>query len=52
MSALSQNSWDLTHKRMRDLIESRILNKELQTARTSPVLSSAAQTNFRRVLGD
>jgi UDP-galactopyranose mutase len=51
-SALAQNSWDLTHKRMRDLIESRILNKELQTARTSPVLSSAARPVSGAVVGD
>jgi UDP-galactopyranose mutase len=32
-SMLAQNSWDLTHKRMRDLIESRILRRELEAAR-------------------
>jgi UDP-galactopyranose mutase len=34
---LAQNSWDLTHKRMRDLIESRILVKELEVARKPAV---------------
>lgn len=51
-SALAQNSWDLTHKRMRDLIESRILNKELQSARTSQAVSSAARPVSGLVLGD
>lgn len=32
-SMLAQNSWDLTHKRMLDLIESRILSRELEAAR-------------------
>ena len=34
---LAQNSWDLTHKRMCDLIESRILVKELEAARKPAV---------------
>ena len=51
-SALAQNSWDLTHKRMRDLIESRILNRELQSARTSPAVSSPARPVSGLVLGD
>jgi UDP-galactopyranose mutase len=49
-SALSQNSWDLTHKKMRDLIESRILSKELEAARV-PARSSA-QPISSAVLGD
>ena len=49
-SALSQNSWDLTHKRMRDLIESRILSKELEAA--SVPMRSSVQTTSSAVLGD
>jgi UDP-galactopyranose mutase len=49
-AALSQNSWDLTHKRMRDLIESRILSKELEAARM-PVTSSVPSISSA-VLGD
>jgi hypothetical protein len=37
---------------MRDLIESRILNKELQSARTSQAVSSAARPVSGLVLGD
>lgn len=51
-SALSQNSWDLTHKRMRDLIESRILRRELDSARTSAVVSSAVRPVSGAALGD
>ena len=36
-SMLAQNSWDLTHKRMCDLIESRILVRELEVARKPAV---------------
>jgi UDP-galactopyranose mutase len=49
-SALSQNSWDLTHKRMQDVIESRILSKELEAARTS--VSPAMRPISSAVLGD
>jgi UDP-galactopyranose mutase len=49
-AALSLNSWDLTHKRMQDLIESRILNKELEAARATvaPVMRPISSA----VLGD
>jgi len=50
--ALSQNSWDLTHKKMSDLIESRILNKELKVARSSAIASSVARPLSTAVLGD
>jgi UDP-galactopyranose mutase len=50
-SALSQNSWDLTHKRMRDLIESRILSRELESARM-PVGSAVIKPVSSAVLGD
>jgi UDP-galactopyranose mutase len=49
-AALSLNSWDLTHKRMRDLIESRILRKELEAARVT--VTPAMQTVSSAVLGD
>lgn len=47
---LAQNSWDLTHAKMRDLIESRILSKELEAAHVSvnPVLRPTSSA----VLGD
>ena len=48
--ALSQNSWDLTHRRMRDLIESRILSRELEAARVS--VSPSVQPISSAVLGD
>jgi len=51
-SALATNSWDLTHKRMLDLIESRILSKDLQTARSSSVSVSAVRPVSSAVLGD
>jgi UDP-galactopyranose mutase len=49
-SALSQNSWDLTHKKMRDLIESRILSKELEASRVP--MRSSIQPISSAVLGD
>jgi UDP-galactopyranose mutase len=49
-AALSQNSWDLTHKRMRDLIESRILSRELEAARVT--VTPAVQPMSSAVLGD
>jgi UDP-galactopyranose mutase len=49
-SALAQNSWDLTHKRMRDLIESRILSKDLEIVRKPA--ASVARTIPAAVLGD
>lgn len=48
---LAQNSWDLTHKRMSDLIESRILVKELQIA-AAPAIPVAARLQSNAVLGD
>jgi UDP-galactopyranose mutase len=47
---LAQNSWDLTHKRMLDLIESRILSRELETARS--MTTALAPAASRAVLGD
>ena len=49
-STLSKNSWDLTHKRMCDLIESRILTKELESARASSPTITRPISNA--VLGD
>lgn len=49
--ALAQNSWDLTHKRMIDLIESRILSKELHSTRTS-LTASAIRPVSTAMLGD
>ena len=49
-AALAQNSWDLTHKRMRDLIESRIVSKELETARST--VHAMVRTSPSAVLGD
>lgn len=48
--ALSQNSWDLTHKRMCDLIESRILSRELEGARASMI--PTVRPSSSAVLGD
>jgi UDP-galactopyranose mutase len=48
---LAQNSWDLTHKRMRDLIESRILTRELQAPRSS-ITSALVRPVSSAVLGD
>jgi hypothetical protein len=49
-AALSQNSWDLTHKRMANLIEGRILNKELEAARAT--VAPAVRPISSAVLGD
>ncbi|HYP08998.1 MAG TPA: glycosyltransferase family 1 protein [Bryobacteraceae bacterium] len=49
-AALSQNSWDLTHKRMCDLIESRILSRELEAARVT--VTPTVPSISRAVLGD
>ena len=50
---LAQNSWDLTHKRMRDLIESRILSRELRSSAHDRGLSSADPAGLAdAVLGD
>jgi len=49
-ATLSQNSWDLTHKRMRDLIESRILSRELEAARVT--VTPTIQPISNAVLGD
>lgn len=50
-AALAQNSWDLTHKRMCDLIDSRILSKELEAARAT-ALSPISRRLPSAVLGD
>jgi UDP-galactopyranose mutase len=47
---LAQNSWDLTHKRMADIIESRILNKELES--TATALKTISRPASTAVLGD
>jgi UDP-galactopyranose mutase len=51
-AALAQNSWDLTHKRMCDLIESRILSKELVAARSSSKIPRTTRSASNAVLGD
>jgi UDP-galactopyranose mutase len=49
-ATLAQNSWDLTHKRMRDLIESRILSRDLEATRKPA--ASVARPISAAVLGD
>lgn len=47
---LAQNSWDLTYKKMRDLIESRIVTKELEAS--GATLATVAKSAPTAALGD